>query len=158
MQDNSMPQSTSPDGTLRVEFDVETGRMSHEINSPRVVSVPEGEVLADLWGTQWDASAQFEEPGTVRLSLRCYPGEKPGFALTIDARARTFRFADAPDEQHPLTSFKKLIERKHKAQTPSAPQRPIEPPPQKLRMFFYTLLMLAIVFVVLYALRVRWFG
>ena len=158
MQDDSMPQVTSPDGTLRVEFDVETGRMSHEIYSPRVVSVPGGEVLVDLWGTQWDASAQFEEPGTVGLSLRCYPGEKPGFAVTIDARARTFRFADAPDEQHPLVSFEKLIERKHKAQKPYASSRPVEPPRQKLWMFFYTLLMLAIVLVVLYALRVSLFG
>ena len=116
MQDDSMPQSVSPDGTLRVEFDVQTGRMSHEIYCPCVVSVPDGEVLVNLWGTQWDASAQFEEPGTVGLSLRYYPGEKPGFAVTIDARARTLRFADAPGEQHPLASFEKLIEQKHKAQ------------------------------------------
>lgn len=158
MQDDSMPQSTSPDGTLRVEFDVGTGRMSHEIYSPRVVSLPGGEVLVDLWGTQWDASAQFEGPGTVRLALRCYPGDKPGFAVAIDARARTFRFADATGEQHPLASFEKLIERKHKAQKPYAPSRTFEPPRQKLWMFFYALLMFAIVFVVLYALRVRLFG
>ena len=148
-----MPQSTSPDGTLRVEYAVETGRMSHEIYSPRVVSLPGGEVLADLWGTQWDASAQFEEPGKVRLSLRCYPGDKPGFALTIDARARTFCFADAPGEPHPLASFKKLIERQHAAQKSYVPERPVESPRRNLRMFLYTLLLFAIIFVVLYALR-----
>jgi hypothetical protein len=158
MQNDSMPQATSPDGTIRVEFDVETGRMSHEIYNPRVVLLPDGEVLADLWGTQWDASAQFVEPGTVGLSLRCYPGEKPGFAVTIDARARTFSFADAPGEQHPLASFEKLIERKHKAQKPYASSRPVEPPRRKFRMFFYTLLMFAIVFVVVYALRAARFG
>jgi hypothetical protein len=158
MQDNSMPQSTSPDGAIRVEFDVETGRMSHEIYRPRVVSLPGEEVLVDLWGTDWDASAQFDEPGTVRLSLRSYPGEKPGFALTIDARARTFRFADAPDEQHPLASFKKLIERKHAAQEPYASSRPGEPPRQNLMMFLYALLMCAIIVIVLYALRGMLFG
>lgn len=158
MQDDSIPQSTSPDGTLKVEFDVQTGRMSHEICSPRVVSLPDGEVLVNLWGTQWDASAQLDEPGMVGLSLRYYPGEKPGFAVTIDARARTFHFADAPGEQHPLGSFEKLIKRKHKAQKPDATSHPIEPPRQKLWMFFYAVLMLAVIFVVQYALRVGLFG
>ncbi|HZG51855.1 MAG TPA: hypothetical protein VEZ40_06955 [Pyrinomonadaceae bacterium] len=158
MQDDSTPQSTSPDGTIRVEFDVETGRMSHEIQRPRVLSLPGGEALVDLWGTQWDASARFEEPRTVRLSLRRYPGEKPGFVVTIDARARTFCFADAPGEQHPLTSFKKLIKRKHAAQKPYAPAQTGEPPHRNLSLFVSALLMFAIIFGVLYALGVGWFG
>jgi hypothetical protein len=158
MQDDSMPHSTSPDGTLRVEFAVETGRMSHEIYSPRVVSVPGGEVLADLWGTQWDASAQFEQPGTVRLSLRYYPGEKPGFAVTIDARARTFSFADAPGEAHPLARFNKLVGRKHAAQEPDAQSRPAGSPPPKLKLLLYALLVFAIIVVGLRVLGVRWFG
>ncbi|HEX8421828.1 MAG TPA: hypothetical protein VF634_00355 [Pyrinomonadaceae bacterium] len=158
MQDDSIPQSTSPDGTLRVEFDVQTGRMSHEIYSPRVVSLPDGEPLVDLWGTQWDASAQFEETGKVRLSLRHYDGDKPGFDVTIDAGKRAFSFADAPAEQHPLASFEKLIKRKHKAQEPYPGTRSTDPPHQTLWMFFYTLLMLGIAFVVLRLLGVRLFG
>jgi hypothetical protein len=123
-----------------------------------VLSLPGGEVLVDLWGTQWDASAQFEEPGTVRLSLRCYPGEKPGFVVTIDARARTFCFAAAPGEPHPLASFRKLIKRKHAGQEPDVPAQTGEPPHQTTSMFLYALLMFAIIFGVLYALGVGWFG
>jgi hypothetical protein len=159
MQDDSMPQSVSPDGAIRVEFAVETGLMSHEIFSPRVVCVAGGEVLVDLWGTQWDAAAKFERPGTVRLSLRRYPGEKPGFAVTIDARARTFRFEDAPAEEHPLARFNKLVGRKHAAQEERHAQgRPGEPPHRKLRLFLYALLVCAIIFVLLNVLGVKLFG
>ncbi|MDQ1522085.1 MAG: hypothetical protein QOE47_9 [Pyrinomonadaceae bacterium] len=158
MQDDSRPQPVSPDGTIRVEFDVQTGRMSHEIYSPRVVSVADGEVLVDLWGTQWDASAQFEQAGTVRLSLRHYDGEKPGFALTIDARARTFSFADAPGEAHPLARFEKLIGRKHAAQERYVQSRPVAPPTGKLKLLLYALLLAGIVFVLLNVFGVKLFN
>lgn len=150
-----MPESVSPDGTLRVEFDVQTGRMSHEIYSPRVVSVADGEVLLNLWGTCWDASAQFTEPGTVDLYLRYYDDGKPGFGVRVDARARTFSFDDARGEQHPLAKFEKLIKRRHKAQKPYPQSRPVEPPGQKLWMFLYALLMFAIIFGVAYFLATR---
>ena len=128
MQDYSTPDKTSPDGTIKVEFDVSTGLMSHEIYSPRVVALPGGEVLADLWGTQWDATADFEAPGTVTLFLRHYPGDRPGFAVTIDARVRSFWFTDSPAERHALDQFVKLVKRRHKAQggypcLPLIPQR-----------------------------------
>jgi hypothetical protein len=113
---NDPPALTSPDGMIRVAFDVSTGRMSHEIYSPRVVRLPEGEVLLDLWGTMWDASTHFDAPGTVRLSLRYYPGERHSFEVTVDARARSFHFADSPTEQHALSKFARLIERKYKTQ------------------------------------------
>ncbi|HEV2800641.1 MAG TPA: hypothetical protein VGW12_09095 [Pyrinomonadaceae bacterium] len=153
MQNDPIPQSVSPDGTLRVEFDVQTGRMSHEIYSPRVVSVANGEVLVDLWGTYWDASAQFKEPGTVDLQLRYYPGDKPGFGVKIDARRRTFSFEDAPGEQHPLAKFEKLAERKHKAQKSDPQSRPPEPPHQVLWMLLCALVMFAIIFGTVYLFR-----
>ena len=117
-------QLTSPDGAIRVEFAVTTGRMSHEIYSPRVFHLPSGELLIDLWGTSWDASAQFDEPGTVRLDLRLYPGDRPGFGVTVDARARTFRFPDSPGQQYPLKRFNKLIGQKHARQKPYPTSRP----------------------------------
>ncbi|HEX8458499.1 MAG TPA: hypothetical protein VF656_14460 [Pyrinomonadaceae bacterium] len=155
MQDDSLPQSVSPDGMLRVEFDVQTGRMSHEIYSPRVVSVTDGEVLVDLWGTYWDASAQFKEPGTVDLYLRYYPADKPGFGVRIDARAGTFAFADALGEHHPLAGFEKLIKRKHAVQKPYPQSRPIEPPHQKLWMLLCALVMFALIFGTVYLIRSR---
>lgn len=132
MQNISSSDKTSPDGAIKVEFEMNTGRMSHEIRSPRVVALPGGDVLADLWGTQWDASAHFDEPAMVRLSVRCYPGDKPGFEVLIDARSRTFRFKDSPAEQHPLERFEKLLKQKHATQQPYPPSRPIEPESSRL--------------------------
>jgi len=126
MQDYSLPDKTSPDETIRVEFEISTGLMSHEIYSPRVVKLPGGEVLADLWGTQWDASANFAEAGTVTLYLRYYPADRPGFAVTIDARARAFWFTDNPAEQHALDQFVKLVGQRHDAQA-GYPRRPLIP-------------------------------
>jgi len=126
MQDYSLPDKTSPDETIRVEFEISMGLMSHEIYSPRVVELPGGEVLADLWGTEWDASAQFAEAGTVTLVLRLYPGDRPGFAVTIDARARAFWFTDNPAERHALDQFVKLVKWKRKSQA-GYPRLPLIP-------------------------------
>ncbi len=148
MQDYSLPDKTSPDGTIRVEFEVSTGLMSHEIYSPRVLSLPSGEVLADLWGMQWDASAKFEAAGTVTLALRHYGSEKPGFGVTLDARTRSFFFTDSPGESHALDHFVKLIKRKLKAQKPypsSVPAADAWTLRRFLETIFYTLLMLVIV-------------
>jgi hypothetical protein len=155
MQNDPIPQSVSPDGTIRVEFDVRTGRMSHEIYCPRAVSVPGGEVLVNLWGTQWDATAKFEEPGTVDLHLRYYDDGKPGFGVRIDARGRTFSFDEARGESHPLSKFDKLIKRKHAAQEPYPQSRPIEPPHRILWMILCALVMFALIFGTAYLLRSR---
>jgi hypothetical protein len=125
------PQETSPDGTIRVEFDVSTGLMSHEIYSPRILALPGGEVLADLWGTQWDASVQFDETGMMLMYLRHYPGDRPGFAVTIDARARSFWFRENPGERYALDEFVNLIGQRHDAQGVYPPRPPI---PQRSRI------------------------
>ncbi len=154
MQNYSPPSQVSPDGTLRVEFAVSTGLMSHEIYSPRVTALPAGEVLADLWGTEWDASASFAEAGTVTLALRHYPGDKPGFAVKIDARARTFVFTGSPDdERHALAHFKRVIERKLAAQQRYPSSRSDAPPPgmrAALKLILYVVLVVAAVFVCAY--------
>ena len=129
--------------------------MSHEIYSPRVVSVPGGEVLVDLWGTYWDATAKFEAAGTVDLHLRYYDGDKPGFGVRIDARGRTFSFDEARGEPHPLAKFDKLIKRKHAAQKPDPQSRPNEPPHQILWMILCALVMFALIFGTVYLLKSR---
>jgi hypothetical protein len=45
---------------------------THWVRSPRVIEVATGRVLADLWGTDWDASPRFPRRRAVRLSLRRY--------------------------------------------------------------------------------------
>lgn len=81
----------SPDGALEVAFQSSEVRMSHWINSPRVIF--RGDILLDLWASEawgWDAVATFDVPGTVTLHLRKYPGTDPAFDIRIDAGARTW--------------------------------------------------------------------
>jgi hypothetical protein len=53
----------SPDGTIRVEIEAAEWGNSHWVYSPRVIDVPTGRVVLDLWGTDWDATVDF--PGAA---------------------------------------------------------------------------------------------
>lgn len=93
MDDARSDDAHSPDGTVRVEYQVNEVRMSHWIYNPRVIDVETGDVLFDLWGSDywlWDAMARFDAPRTATLELRSYPGTDPGFRVRIDASTRTF--------------------------------------------------------------------
>jgi hypothetical protein len=88
---------TSPDGTILVELQANEVKMSHWINSPRVVDVATGDILFSLWGSEywrWDARAKFEQPSSVTLQMRAYPGDQPGFELRIDCARRSFEIVD----------------------------------------------------------------
>lgn len=85
----------SPGRSVRVEYEVSEMRMSHWVRAPRVVRTSDGATIVDLWGTTWDGGARFgDDDTTVTLSLRCYPGDTEGFAVVVDTKAATFRFAD----------------------------------------------------------------
>ncbi len=79
----------SPDGVFRVEFQAFEMRMSHWVETPRVIHAPTGRVLIDLWGTLWDASVKQEQPGQLALILREYPGSGAGYSLVLDATTET---------------------------------------------------------------------
>lgn len=69
MQDETL----SPDGCTRVEWSINTGRMSHEICSPRISDAHSGEMILDLWAeSSWDASIQWLDHGIMRLRIRHY--------------------------------------------------------------------------------------
>lgn len=85
----------SPDGIFRVEFQEFEMRMSHLVCNPRVTHVPSGRVVLDLWGTMWDAWPEMEGDGRMRLSLREYPGDKPGYDLVFDPKTGESRREDA---------------------------------------------------------------
>jgi hypothetical protein len=87
-----MPDITiSPDGKYRVEWAINTGRMSHEIWSPKVIEVDTGETVLDLWSGDLDGSVHWGNDGrTFELSMRSYIRE--GYAkLWVDAPNRMFR-------------------------------------------------------------------
>ena len=76
-----------------MEYQANEARMSHWIHNPRVIEVETGDVLFDLWGSdywRWDGFASFDAPLTVTLKLRNYPGTDPGFSVRIDISRRTF--------------------------------------------------------------------
>jgi len=69
MQDEAL----SPDGHTRVKWSINTGRMSHEICSPRITDARSGEMILDLWTDgSWDASVQWLDNGIMRLRIRHY--------------------------------------------------------------------------------------
>ena len=80
----------SPDGKYRIEWTVNTGRMSHEIWSPKVTEIESGETLVDLWSGDLDGSVQWGDNGTFEFSMRSYI--RDGHAkLWVDAANRMFR-------------------------------------------------------------------
>lgn len=107
----------SPDGSLRVEFEENEYAMSHWVRSPRITDAESGEILLDLWGgTLWDGQVSFGGGGEVALSLRRYPGDRPGFTVRIDPRVRTFYFEDLPERREPLSHFRRRLGQRHRAQ------------------------------------------
>lgn len=90
-----MDPVSSPDGTLRVEYQANEARMSHWIFNPRVTAIATGEVLFDLWPSQyWDwstADTRFESDGTLTLVVCRYPDGATVHTIAIDPLARTWR-------------------------------------------------------------------
>jgi len=74
---------TTPDGRLRVDFNEFPMRMSHIVCNPRVIFVPTGEVVLDLFDTLWDGSVSADE-GRLRLELREYSGSQPSHTMIYD--------------------------------------------------------------------------
>lgn len=88
MQDETL----SPDGRTRVKWSINTGRMSHEICSPRITDTQSGEMIVDLWtDPSWDASVQWLDNGVLRLRLRHYlEGGSTILDVDIDRASRAF--------------------------------------------------------------------
>jgi hypothetical protein len=86
----------SPDGTIRVEIEAVEWGNSHWVHSPRVIDVPTGRVVLDLWRTDWDATVDFTGPRRVWLSFRRYHGGG-AFAAELDLARGTWRLPSEPD-------------------------------------------------------------
>lgn len=111
---------TTPDGTLRVEFASVEMRMSHTVNNPRVLHVPTGRIVFDRFDTLWDGSPSIDDRGRLRLDLREYPGDRPGYALVFDGHAGVCQRIEAGETGEPV-SIESMIEGKPSAATVSKP-------------------------------------
>ena len=89
-----MDEYTTPDGAFKVQFEVVSMRMSHEVFCPRVTHLPTGRIVADFWGTLWDGAPGVDSQGRLTLDMREYPGNQPGYRLVFESDGTSFRAAD----------------------------------------------------------------
>lgn len=102
-------ETLSPDRRTRVEWAISTGRMSHEICSPRISDAKSGEIILDLWtGDSWDASVKWTSDHVMHLRIRHYlEGGTTILKVAIDRAAGTFRIDDGPPQ--PIATIQRKI-------------------------------------------------
>ena len=85
-----MKHIDSPDRRYVVDFETFEMHMSHWMSVPCVRDAVTGQTILDLSQTLWHADdVTWDDTGArVTLSLRHYPGDRPGIALTIDLAER----------------------------------------------------------------------
>jgi hypothetical protein len=99
----------SPDRRTRVEWAISTGRMSHEICSPRIRDAKSGEIILDLWKDgSWDAAINWTGDGIMHLCLRHYiEGGTTSLDVAIDRAGGTFRIDNGPPQ--PMAAIQREV-------------------------------------------------
>lgn len=100
---------TSPDGTIRVEILAAEWRNSLWVNAPRVVETETGNVLLNLWGTNWDATVSWPEAGIARLDLRRFD-LAGACAVLINPGAGCYTIIEQGARPEPLGTLEVAIE------------------------------------------------
>lgn len=92
----------APDAVIRIDLATVEWANSHWVNSPRVVEIGTGRVVLDLWGTDWDATAEFPRYRCTRLALRSYR-RRCHATLEIDMGKDLYRVVEpcGPDGSSP---------------------------------------------------------
>ncbi|WP_421993413.1 hypothetical protein [Roseococcus sp.] len=99
----------SPDGTIRVEVEAVEWGSSRWVYSPRVIDVPTGRVVLDLWNTDWDATIDFPGPRRVGFDFRRYH-EGGALSAELDLERGTYRVVsehghEGPRPEAPLSGI-----------------------------------------------------
>ena len=97
----------SPDGLTRLDFAISTGRMSHEIYSPRLTDIPSGKVILDLIGSEsWDGSVRWLGNGDFTLTIRHYNvSGLIQLVVNVNRSAGIFTFGDPPGAAEPVADL-----------------------------------------------------
>ncbi|HET9427350.1 MAG TPA: hypothetical protein VFO69_03230 [Allosphingosinicella sp.] len=111
-------EETSPDGRLRVRFDLDHGRMSHEIRTPTIVETATGRTLLHIRQVAVDGRPIWR-PGGFTLALRHYHYPDLSLALDVDLDRDLFRFEGRPSEE-PLANLSDRVEEELRRQMQSA--------------------------------------
>lgn len=94
---NGADRRSSPDGRFTIEITAWEARMSHWIETPRLVDAS-GAVVFAFVSSSWSLDdATWTAPRVVRMTLRKYPGNHtpPQILCTIDCDARTATIGEA---------------------------------------------------------------
>ncbi|RYD45591.1 MAG: hypothetical protein EOP63_00540 [Sphingomonadales bacterium] len=93
----------SPDGTIRTELEAVEWGNSHWVYSPRVIDIASGEIILDLWGSDWDATMSYPGSRRVRLDFRRYHFSGD-LTIELDLADGRHRILREPGRTAPLPS------------------------------------------------------
>ena len=147
---------TSPDGQLRVDYFVESGLMSHEIDSPVLVEVATGEQLFGI-GYPWSATTRFGAEGEVTFDLRHYPNGATTIRVAIDTRRHEGRIDGGGPM--PLAELSPAIQERYEELVPAAsPKRAaVETAKDRIALVFLVVVVVAVP-VLLFDRARQWFA
>jgi hypothetical protein len=96
----------SPDGRFLLRFGGQEMRMSHWVMEPSIEERATGRSVMPWLSGLWDGAVTFTNTsGVVEIEMRKYPGNLPGFVVTVNLDAQTFAFVDKPEVTLPLANF-----------------------------------------------------
>lgn len=80
--------------------------MSHWVMEPSIEERAPGRYVLPWLSGLWDGAVTFTDTsGIVKIGMRKYPGNLPGFVVTVNLDAQTFAFEDTPEVTLPLADF-----------------------------------------------------
>jgi hypothetical protein len=114
-------EETSPDGRILVRFDIDHGRMSHEIWTPTIVEAATGQILLHIRRGGIDGRPQWRSGGFT-LGLRDYYHPDLWLRLEVDLNRGTFRF-DGTEADEPIAALSDRVDSELGLQIDSADGR-----------------------------------
>ena len=93
----------SPDGTIRIELEAVEWGNSHWVYSPRVIDIASGNLVLDLWGSDWDATMFYPGYRRVRIDFRRYHFSGD-LTIELDLADGLYRILREPGGAAPLPS------------------------------------------------------
>lgn len=101
-------EDRSPDGNLLVRWNIDHGRMSHEIWTPTILDLRRGRTLLRIRQDGVDGRPQWR-PGGFTLGLRHYHHPDVWLSFTVDLEREGFRFDDKASTE-PLASLSERVD------------------------------------------------
>lgn len=121
---------TSPDGTICVELEPVEWSNTHWVKPPRVTDHVTGDVILDLWQSDWDAAVGF--PGARQVILNCRRYHVGGgLTVLIDIARNTYQITETQNVAGslPAAPLEQILHGMEEASRCSAAAGPQHPAP-----------------------------